>query len=69
MTNIEIIHNAATDEIVEIEIDPTEMTRRETEAKKAEELRKQQEDQKLAAKKALLDRLGISEEEALVLFQ
>jgi phosphopantetheinyl transferase (holo-ACP synthase) len=63
---IKIIHNAETNEIIEREFNDKEMAQYEldvadVEAKRAEALAK------AAAKEALLDRLGITAEEAALL--
>ena len=67
MTNLTIvIHNAETGEIIEREMNAEELSKREiAEAKAAAQVLA--EAQKAAAKQALLDKLGITQEEAQLL--
>ncbi len=65
-----IEHNVETGEIKEIEMTAVEVKAYETEAKKiadAAKVRQEAEAQKAIAKQALLDKLGITAEEAQLL--
>jgi hypothetical protein len=67
MTNPTIkIHNVETDEVIEREMNAEELARYETN-QAAEATRQAAEAQKAAAKQALLDKLGITAEEAQLL--
>jgi len=67
MTNPIIkIHNVETGEIVEREMNAEELTQWEAE-QAAEVARQEAEAEKAAAKQAVLDRLGLTAEEALLL--
>ena len=60
------IHNVETDELIQREMNAEELT--QFEADKAAEVERQAaEAQKAAAKQALLDKLGITQEEAALL--
>jgi phosphopantetheinyl transferase (holo-ACP synthase) len=63
---IKIIHNAETNEIIEREYTDEEMAQYELDVAK-EEAKRSEALAKAAAKEALLDRLGITAEEAALL--
>lgn len=63
---IKVIHNAETGEITEVEMTAAEIKQIEKEAVEAEKRLKAFDD-RIAAKTALLDRLGITAEEAALL--
>lgn len=60
------IHNVTTNEIIEREMNANELAQYEFECHKNDELKTLME-QKIAAKTALLNRLGITEDEAKLL--
>lgn len=60
------IHNVTTDEIIEREMNDVEFAQYEMD-QLAEAERKAQEESKAIARQAILDRLGLSEEEARLL--
>lgn len=60
------IHNVTTDEIIEREMNDVEFAQYEID-QLAEAERKAQEESKAIARQAILDRLGLSEEEARLL--
>jgi hypothetical protein len=64
--NMVKIHNASTDEIIEREMTEEELAQWQAD-KDATQLAKEQQVIKAAAKAALLDRLGITEDEAKLL--
>jgi hypothetical protein len=66
MTNLITIHNATTGEIIEREMNAQELAQQETD-QAAETARQAAEEQKAADKAALLEKLGITEDEARLL--
>lgn len=60
------IHNAETNEVIEREMNAEELAQRQKDTKQAEEAQANAQAQ-VAAKAALLERLGITEEEAKLL--
>lgn len=67
MTNPTIrIHNLETNEIIDREMNEVELAQYEAD-KEAEAQRKAEAEAKAAARQAILDRLGLSEEEARLL--
>lgn len=63
---IVMIHNVETNEIIEREMNDAEFAQYEID-KEAEAQRKAEEEAKIAARQAILDRLGLTEEEAKLL--
>ena len=60
------IHNSQTDEIIDREMTAAEFKIYEAE-QKAQEIRKAEEEAKAAQRQAILDRLGLTSEEAALL--